>query len=183
MNRRELIKNELLVLRCQQGEAAAFEQLVERWQQPLWRHAWRLTSDENAAWDVLQEVWIGIARGLDRLEDPAAFAAWAYRIVGYKCRDWIRRETRRRRADETYGEQVQQRQREAADAQRPHESLREALQRLPGRDRAILSLRYQEGFDTAEIAEILDIAVGTVKSRLFYARKRLRKFLEEPIDE
>ena len=78
MDLRERITNELLVLRCQEGDVAAFEQLVERWQERLWRHAWRLTGDENAAWDALQEAWIGISRGLRRLAEPAAFPGWAY---------------------------------------------------------------------------------------------------------
>jgi len=61
--------------------------------------------------------------------------------------------------------------------------LREALAGLPGCDRAILSLRYEDNFSTAEIAEILGIPPGTVKSRLHHARQRLRRFLEEDYDE
>jgi RNA polymerase sigma factor (sigma-70 family) len=183
MNRRERIDDELLVLRCQQGDPAAFDALVGRWQERLWRHAWRLTGDEDAAWDVLQEAWIGISRGLGRLEDAAAFPAWAYRIVSNKCRDWIRRRKRRRQADEVYGEQMQRAEHETAHAEQPYASLTEALKHLSGRDRAILSLRYEEGFDTAAIAALLRIPDGTVKSRLHYARKRLRKYLEETGDE
>jgi len=62
MSRRERIEDELLVLRSQEGDASAFEQLVGRWQERLWRHAWRLTGNEDAAWDALQEAWIGIGR-------------------------------------------------------------------------------------------------------------------------
>ena len=64
MDPRERIADQLLVLRCQEGDIAAFEQLVNRWQERLWRHAWRLTGDESAAWDALQEAWIGMSRGL-----------------------------------------------------------------------------------------------------------------------
>jgi RNA polymerase sigma factor (sigma-70 family) len=183
MSRRERITDGLLVLRCQEGEAAAFEELVGRWQERLWRHAWRLTANEQAAWDVLQEAWIAVSRDIRRLEDAAAFAGWAYRITSNKCRDWIRRERRRRRADETYRDQKREAAEEASGAHQQHASLKEALAQLPGRDRAILSLRYEEGFDTAEIAEILRIPAGTVKSRLYYARERLRHYLEEPSDE
>ncbi len=179
MSPQERINDELLVLRCQEGDSAALELLVGRWQERLWRHAWRLTGDEDAAWDVLQEAWIGISRGLGRLDDAAAFPTWAYQIVSHKCRDWIRREQRRRRTVEDYSDQVQQAQQQAADAHEQSANLKEALAKLPGRDRAILSLRYEEGFDTAEIAEILHVPVGTVKSRLHYARERLRKYLEE----
>ncbi len=182
MSRRERICDEILVLRCQQGDTEAYAQLVDRWQERLWRHAWRLTGDENAAWDAMQEAWIGISRGLHRLEDAAAFRTWAYQIVGNKCRDLIRREQQRRRTLEAYSEQTPCTEQEASDPPQ-HASLAEALGRLSGDDRAILALRYQEEFDTAEIAEILKIPAGTVKSRLHYARKRLRKYLEETSDE
>ncbi|MGA2796458.1 MAG: RNA polymerase sigma factor [Thermoguttaceae bacterium] len=179
MNKHDRLNDELLVLRCQQRDAEAFEALIGRWQRRLWQHAWRLTGDDSAAWDVLQEAWIGISRGINRLADATAFPAWAYQIISNKCRDSIRREQRRREATETYSEQMQREEHEAATARRQHNSLKEALEQLSGPDRAILSLRYEEQFDTAEIAGILGIPEGTVKSRLFNARQRLRKYLEE----
>ena len=177
MSRRERINDELLVLRCQEGDTVAFEALVDRWQPRLWRHAWRLTGEENAAWDVLQEAWIAVNRGLRHLEDPAAFPAWAYRIVSRKCHDWVRREQRQRRAVDTYAHEMRPQDEEEAAGDSKADDLREALRRLPGQDRAILALRYEEQFNTAEIGEILRIPPGTVKSRLYYARERLRKLL------
>ena len=181
MDQRERIENELLVLRCQEGDVAAFEQLVNRWQERLWRHAWRLTGEESAAWDALQEAWIGISRGLYRLAEPAAFSAWAYQIVGHKCRDWLRRHRRQRQLDELYSEEVHE---SYGPEQEPEQyaDLREALARLLGPDRAIIALHYEDGFGTAEIAAILGVPEGTVKSRLFHARKRLRIFLEKTDD-
>ncbi len=183
MDQNERINDELLVIRAQEGAAEALAELVQRWQDRLWRLAWRLTDDEQAAWDVLQDAWIVISRRIGRLADPAAFPAWAYRITSNKSRDWIRRRQRIRRADEAYG----RRWREAEDGENPtqrqHAELRDALADLSGRDRAILSLRYEDDFSTAEIAEILGIPSGTVKSRLYHARQRLRQFLEEDNDE
>ena len=179
MSPQDRINDELLVLRCQEGSVAAFDELVGRWQERLWRHAWRLTGDQDAAWDVLQEAWMGISRGIGRLEDAAAFPAWAYQIVSNKSRDWIRREHRRRRAAEAYSDQMQQAGQVTSNVRQQSLSLKEALAQLPGRDRAILFLRYEEGFGTDEIAAILHIPAGTVKSRLHYARQRLRKYLEE----
>jgi RNA polymerase sigma-70 factor, ECF subfamily len=178
MDLRERITDEWLVLRCQEGDVAAFEQLVDRWQQRLWRHAWRLTGDENAAWDVLQEVWMGISRGLRRLVEPAAFPGWAYQIVSHKCRDWLRRHRRQRQIEELYREEVKESYDLAPD-QQPYASLKEALAQLSGPDRAIIALRYEDGFGPAEIGDILGVPEGTVKSRLYYARKRLRNYLEE----
>ena len=179
MSQHDRLNDELLVLRCQEGDTEAFELLVGRWQRRLRRHAWRLTGDESDAWDATQEAWIGISRGISRLVDAAAFPAWAYQIVSNKCRDSVRRERRRREATETYSEWMQREEQEAATAQEQCNSLREALEQLSGPDRALLSLRYEEQFDTAEIACILGVPEGTVKSRLFYARQRVRKYLEE----
>ncbi len=183
MNQNERINDELLVIRVQEGATEALTELVERWQDRLWRLAWRLTDDEQAAWDVLQDAWIVISRQIGRLADPAAFPAWAYRITSNKSRDWIRRRQRMRRADEAYGERWGQADSGANQTERRHADLRVALADLPGRDRAILSLRYEDGFSTAEIAKILKIRPGTVKSRLHYARQRLRRFLKENDDE
>ncbi len=183
MNRRERATDELLVLRCQEGDAAAFDALVGRWQERLWRHAWRLTGRPDAAWDAIQEAWITVSRDIRGLKDAAAFPAWAYRITSNRCHDWIRKERRRRRADEAYAEQADRVENETRGAHQRWRDLEEALAQLAGSDRAILSLRYEEDFTVAEIAEILQIPQGTVKSRLHYARERLRQYLEDSSDE
>ena len=188
MTERERIDDELLVLGSIEGDLGAFDALVGRWQKRLWQHAWRLTGDEEAAWDVLQEAWIAISRGLGRLQDTAAFSAWAYRIVSHKCRDWIRREQCRRRATDRYRDhRIEQSEENPAEESKTAGhlagNLAEALARLPRRDRAILALRYQDEFNTAEIATILEIPPGTVKSRLHYARQRLRQYMGEISDE
>ena len=183
MKRRERVIDELLVLRCQEGDAEAFDELVGRWQERLWRHAWRLTSSRDAAWDACQEAWMTVSRDIRGLKDAAAFPTWAYRIISNRCHDWIRKESRRRRVDEAYAEQAKRVENENRGAQQRSADLHEALSRLPGRDRAILALRYEEEFGVAEIAKIVRIPPGTVKSRLYYARNRLRQYLEEPSDE
>jgi len=124
-----------------------------------------------------------ISRRIGRLEDPAAFPAWAYRITSNKSRDWIRRRQRMRRADEAYGRRWHEAENGGTHSEQQFTNLREALADLSGRDRAILSLRYEDDFSTAEIAQILGIPSGTVKSRLYHARQRLRQFLEEDNDE
>jgi RNA polymerase sigma-70 factor (ECF subfamily) len=91
------------------------------------------------------------------LEDPAAFAGWAYQITSHKCRDHVRRASRRRKAIEAYWDQGQWEE-SHREPDQPVAELREALQRLPGPDRAILALHYDEGFDVGRIAEILCIA-------------------------
>jgi len=176
MDRRDHIRNQILVMRCQGGDAEAFAQLVDQWHERFWRHAFRLTGQHEAAWDIAQESWLGISRGISSLQDPAAFAGWAYRIVTHKCRDWIRRERRRRKGVQDYAEQFVA---PPSNDSSLFADLHEALAKLSLPDQTILSLRYEEGFDSVEIAAILGIPEGTVRSRLHYTRRRLRTLMEE----
>ncbi|MBN1903022.1 RNA polymerase sigma factor [Candidatus Sumerlaeota bacterium] len=180
MDSQEAIRDEILVLRCQEGDAAAFESLLERWQDRLWRHACRITGDDDAAWDAIQDTWIDISRCIRRLRTPSAFKAWAYRITTNKRRDLIRKEKRRREVVEDFFEGAVVRETpELNQANDPlPESLADAMKRLPGKDRTILSLKYEEDFEISEIAAILDIPEGTVKSRLYLARIHLKNIME-----
>jgi RNA polymerase sigma-70 factor (ECF subfamily) len=164
------IADEWLVLQSQDGDGRAFEQLVSRWQERLWRHARRLIRDDAAAWDVVQEAWMSMLKGLRRLDDPGAFSNWAYRIVTFKSIDHIRRGARRREVEENRPELTPDPV-EDDDV----EELRIALGELSVEQRAILSLHYREELGVERIAQILGVPVGTVKSRLHRARAALKE--------
>jgi RNA polymerase sigma-70 factor (ECF subfamily) len=173
---REAIYDQWLVLRSQDGDAQAFSELVKRWTPRLWRHARRLLDTEGEANDATQDAWLSITGGLNRLNDPAAFRRWAYRIVTRRCADRIRNSRRTRRSE--------------ADAARPElapaplhdgdeiDRLRAAIRTLPADRRLVLSLLYVDSLSVAEIASALEIPAGTVKSRLRLARDELRRILE-----
>ena len=171
------ILDELLVMRAQDGDPAAFAALVERWQPRLWRHAARLTTDPDAAGDVLQNAWLAMSRGVRRLDDPAGFRAWAYRIVTHKAADWIRRRQRDRRLQANVADRVTPNHQVDGHSDSSSE-LRAALRSLPDEQRTILRLRYLDEFATEEIARVLRIPAGTVKSRLHHARNHLKEVLE-----
>ena len=179
------IYDELLVLRCQDHEAPALRELVARWQPRLWRFALHLTGEASAASDVLQDSWLAIIRGIGRLEDPARFRPWAYRIVSNKGADWVRRRQRDRRlADNISREEASAAERspQAAEATaNDHDdvaALRQAIRRLPDDRRVLLMMHYFEGMSVAEMATILNVPAGTVKSRLFHTRRNLKTLLE-----
>src|ERR1700722_12920286 len=88
---------ELLVLRAKARDASALTQLVERWHGRLLAHARRLTRNPDGAEEAMQEVWMAVVRGIGKLNDPAAFGVWAYRIVGRECANWVHRRQRSRR--------------------------------------------------------------------------------------
>lgn len=177
-NGRGEVLDELLVIRCQGGDVRALELLARRWHPRLLRDATYLTGDAEAARDVAQEAWIGIARGVRQLQDPARFRSWAHRIVVNKWRDWIRRERAKRRAVQRAAADLAQR----PAAEQPRDDiarLRASLAELPADQRTVLSWFYLEEMSVREIAAALSIPAGTVKSRLYHARNALRRCLKE----
>ncbi len=168
------VADEWLVFRCKEGSGPALEELLSRWQQRLWLHAIRVVGDEEAAQDVVQESLLAIARGIRKLDDPSRFPAWAYRIVTFKGRDWIRRQVRQRKLQEAVENEI--------SPPSPEDSrtgnLLEALNHLDPAQRDLLRMHYHLGLSIQEIAEIEAIPAGTVKSRLHQARKELKTILK-----
>ena len=183
------IADELLVLRWQAGDRDALEKLFARWNRRLWRHAFRLTERRDAAADVLQDTWLAMVQGIDRLQDPACFRRWAYQIVTRRAADWIRSEQRRRRADGNAAKDERQPKDASTSYLPPNEAgepgedseLATALRRLPAENRAMLALFYMEELSVKEIAHVLSIPEGTVKSRLYHSRQQLKKILERSL--
>jgi len=174
---RERIVDEMLVVAAQGGQVEAFERLAVRWHPRLLRHARRLVGDAEGAREVTQESWVAIARGLRRLRDAAAFPAWALRVVTRRAADWIERRRKARRRFEALDT--------APDPVAPPDGgveavarVAEVLRHLEREPRALLALHYVEGLSVAEIARVLGIPAGTVKSRLFHAREKVRAALE-----
>jgi RNA polymerase sigma factor (sigma-70 family) len=168
----EQLVDEILVLDAQSGRVKALEILVSRWQKRLWRYAYRLTGNPAAAWDVTQESWLGIIKGLRKLQDPSNFKAWAYKITTNKSIDWIRKN---RDPKQISIEEIQShQQREKRDV-----GVKELLQKLDMKKRAVLSLYYFEQLSILEISVALKIPNGTVKSRLANARKELKELWQQ----
>jgi len=177
MTSRERVVDEMLVLAAQAGETDAFDRLATRWYPRLLRHARRLTGDAEGAREAVQEAWVAIARGLGRLDDPARFGPWAFRITGRRCGDWIERRVRARRR----GAGMDEARDAPATTDPPGDALaraRDALRRLDPQRRALMAMFYIEGLSVAEIGQVLEIPAGTVKSRLYHAREELRAALE-----
>jgi len=164
--------DEILVMDAQDGKARAMEMLVSRWQKRLWKHALRLTADEQAAWDVTQQSWLGIIKGLRKLHDPASFKAWAYRITTNKSIDWIRKN---KAVKQINFDEIQDHQ----QTEKKDTGLKELLQKLDVRKRAVISLYYFEQLSIPEVSAALKIPKGTVKSRLSKARKELKELYQK----
>jgi len=149
--------------------------LVSRWQKRLWYYAFNLVGNSEAAWEITQESWLGIIKGLRKLQDPANFKAWAYKITTNKSIDWIRKN---RDSKQVNIEEIQDpQQQEKNDV-----GVKELLQKLDMKKRAVLSLYYFEQLSVPEISVALKIPAGTVKSRLASARKELKELWRQHIE-
>lgn len=173
------VLDELLVVAARGGSSAAFGQLVRRWTLRLQRHAGRLLRDPERARDVVQDAWASMARDLRRLDDPARFPGWAYAIVSRRCVDALRRTVRDRRLSVwAAADAATDRATHARSEVDDRLDLAAAIERLPIDLRLLVSLHYGEGLGVAEIAATHGLPAGTVKSRLYAARRALRDFLE-----
>ena len=169
------IENQLLVMAAQHGDAKAMEALVSQWQKRLWQYVLRLTSDSHAAWDITQQCWLEIIKGLRKLNDPACFKAWAYRIATNKVNDWLKHKNKNQHISLDSIE---------IDCGQKDDALRikDMVQRLKDDSRVVLSLHYFEHLSVSEISLVLSIPPGTVKSRLFKARHELKQLWERYFD-
>ncbi|MFK7758827.1 MAG: RNA polymerase sigma factor [Phycisphaerales bacterium] len=170
------ILSELYVLDAQSGNRQALTQLVEIWTPPLKSRAFQLTRNQDAASEVLQESWIAIAKGLRSLRDPSRFGPWALRIVHNKAADWVNEQSRIR-AQQT---NLRTNHEAHADNEHPERSnqIRTAISTLDPKLREVVFLFYMDHCTIEQLAQVLNIPVGTAKTRLRKARSLLKPLLE-----
>ena len=177
MRTKREIQTELLLLQCRRGDPDAFARLTRVWERRLLYYIRRIVATEEDAWDVLQEVWLRVWRKVSGIRETSSFRAWVYAVAHNSAISHARHETR---VDELHESAPVPDADDSAptfdndDAARIHR----ALDRLGPQQRQVLTLFFLEEFSQAEIAEILAIPKGTVKSRLYHARQALRSALD-----
>ena len=172
-------RESLWVLQAQSGSHEALNELFKRVQEPLFRYIVSLVKDQHLAEDILQEVFIRIYRKLRWLREPEAFRAWTYQIASREAFRYLNRERR-------WSEQIRDETTLAAlPASEPTEFSRELIESLPQlvgglspASRAVVVLFYLHELSLVETAAVLDIPVGTAKSRLAYGLEKLRQTFE-----
>jgi RNA polymerase sigma-70 factor (ECF subfamily) len=167
---------QLLVIRCQTGDDAAFTELVARYGPRLRYYLRKMGDRPEDVEDRLQDIWFDVVRGVGRLADPQAFPAWLYRIA--RARTALARRQARPPAlplaDTEVGDEVSSEEFSDEDAARVHAALND----LMPEHREVLVLRFLEGMSYEDIARIVGDPLGTVKSRIHYAKRALRATLE-----
>ena len=176
-----------LIERCRAGDVAAFEPLVEKYRQRVWRLAFQVLRDREEAWDCAQDAFVRAFQSLGSFRGQSAFYTWLFRIAMNVATDRLRSRGAQARAFGTQAIPAEEWERTAPDPEaRPdqvaigverRERISRALDTLPPNARAIIMLSDVEGLSYREIATVLNCPIGTVMSRLHNARKRLRTAL------
>jgi len=174
-------REQLPVAQARAGDTAAWDTLFRRYQLPLYVYVFELVHDEQASLDIVQESFINAARHIGSLREDAKFGSWLFGIAHQKCIQRWRKQAR----DEALREELAAAPPDFEDD--PAEFLMRAeqeaefmklLNQLPLAQRSVLLLHFVEEFSLEEIAGITGAQLGTVKSRLHYAKKALRNILE-----
>jgi RNA polymerase sigma-70 factor (ECF subfamily) len=180
--------DEELVARSKDGDADSFNQLILRWERPIYALAYRTIGREEDARDIVQETFLRAFRALPGFKGQSKFSSWLYRIALNLCRDWARRQRRTPTVQMPEGIDVI----ELASEQGPVESIEdlvarreigravaEAMKILPDEQRTAIILKEYHGLTFQEIADLQNCPLSTVKTRLYQGLSVLRRHLEQ----
>ena len=177
-----------LIQRVLEGDDTAFSALVKKHQKPVHALAWRKTGDFHVAEEITQDTFLKVYQNLSTLKEPQKFAGWLYVIATNYCKMWLRKkrlstqsleDTSRAELEKaTYsGYVIAENERTTAESQR--EVVKKLLAKLQESERTVITLYYLGGMTYEEISKFLGVSVGTIKTRIYRARQRLKK--EEPM--
>jgi RNA polymerase sigma-70 factor (ECF subfamily) len=185
----EARNDQLLISRCQEGDRAAFDDLIAKHEQRAYQFAYRLTNNPDEAADIVSDAFIRVYNALPNFRGQSAFTTWLYRILTNCYLDYRKRDRNRQHASlesnlQTEHGEVERQVEDLSDGpvEMAERSAREvaiqrALRRLPEYQQAMLVMYHVEQLSYEEIAEAQDLPIGTVKSRLNRARLSLRDLL------
>jgi RNA polymerase sigma-70 factor (ECF subfamily) len=189
------LEDERLISGLQLGDEKSYERLIQRFQTPVYNLAWRLVNDPADASDVVQEVFLKVFRNIGHFRRDSSLRTWIYRIAvneSHNRRRWLFRHRRGETGIEENFDDSEGRERPLMDmGETPFDFtmnreaqilLEEGLAAINPVFRAALVLREVEDMNYEEIAEILEVSLGTVKSRIMRGREALRRYLAERLE-
>ena len=171
------------------GDERAFTELYRRYSQSLYNYLLRLMHDPAGAEDVLQEVFLAIWQGASGYRGSASVKTWVYRISHHRAVSWIRQHRRMAAYDDDAEPSGDAGPEDVTVGAWQHDDIRWALRRLSPKHRAVLELVFEQSLSYIEIAHVLNIPLGTIKSRMSYALRALngllkgKRMLDKPEDQ
>lgn len=171
------VRDEWIALRCQLGEPAAFADLVQEMERPLLYYIAKMLGDQDAALDVLQNVWMAAFRKIRRLQEPAALRTWLYRLAHAQTVDCLRHDRSQQRVERQRAETLPETEEPSTFDHEHAAAVHRALDQLDVQHREVLVLQFLEGWSVQQIATVVGCPPGTVKSRTHYAKQALKQIL------
>ena len=178
MNKKHRIIDGELVLYYQSGNDKALTLLVKRWHKIFCNKAYWIIKDADVSKDIAQESWKTIIDKIDTLKDPSSFGSWALRIVYTKSLDWIKNANKDKQNQEAYNYQQSVNEEKERYDVILKKALLKAIQSLPEHQQMVIRLFYVQDYSLKQISDILNISIGTTKSRLFHAREKIKLILK-----
>lgn len=177
MNPSDQLIEQVLILRCQIGDKDALAELIERYQAPLRYFISHLSDGTEVTEDIFQETWLTVIRHICSLKRTEAFPTWLYRIARNKVYQQLRVKKKLRELDDNIAvaNDTEDEVFSAEDAANIHR----CLKKLRAEHREVLMLRFLEQMSYHEIAQVINRGLGTVKSRIYYAKLALKKEMEK----
>ena len=173
------VSDTTLVSRALAGSESAWNKLIKRYEKRVYNYALRMVGHPDDAYDLMQEVFVGVHRNLAGFRGDGAFPAWLFRIASFRCTDYLRR---RRRHDEYDDERAVDEEHfgpeQMAATTDSNEQISAALQALPNEQRQVVELKFFQHFTFDDIAGQLGISPNTAKTRLYAALKKLKQHEE-----
>ena len=168
---------QVLILRCQMGDPGALAELIAKYERPLRYFISRLLGDLAMTEDIFQDTWLSVLGRISTLKDAEAFGAWLYRIARNKVYHQLRRKKRLTELNESLPvpNGAEEPTFSADDAARIHK----CLTVIRPQHREVLMLRFLEQMSYRQISEVLRCSLGTVKSRIYYAKLALKEEMEK----
>jgi RNA polymerase sigma-70 factor (ECF subfamily) len=180
--------DEELVARSRTGDTESFNQLVRRWERPIFALAYRTLGREEDARDVTQETFLRAFRALPGFKGDAKFSSWLYRIALNLCRDWMRRSRRAPMVEVPEGVEIHEMASDRQETATVEDlaaraelsvAVAEAMEKLPPEQKAAIILKEYHGLTFQEVAELMNCPLSTAKTRLYQGLALLRRYLAE----
>jgi len=177
--------DELLVEKIKKGDSEAFRELIRRYQRYILNLVYRTIGDTNDAEDIAQEVFIKVYKSIRGFKGESKFSTWISKITVNLCMDKLREKAKNKEEDieeevwNTFAQPVNFNPEVMAERHELQETIKKAIESLPEELRVAFVLRELEDFSYDEIGEMLNIPIGTVESRIYRARMKLRSYLKD----
>jgi RNA polymerase sigma-70 factor (ECF subfamily) len=168
---------QVIILRCQTGDRDAFAELIERYQAPLRYFISHLSSNSEVTEDIFQDTWLTVIRRIYTLKKTEAFSTWLYRVA----RNKVYQQLRRKQKSSEFNENVAVPNDTEDDEFSPEDAakIHRCLKKLRPEHKEVLMLRFLEQMSYNEIAKVINCGLGTVKSRIYYAKLALKIEMEK----